>query len=48
MEVKTDHEGLAELSLPIPPDAQGEASLVVQVHHAGLTAAKKFRIKTKA
>src|SRR6266567_3311046 len=36
MQGQTDHEGLAEMSLPIPANAQGEASLVVKVHHAGL------------
>ena len=48
VEAQTGPEGLVELSLPLPPNPQGEASLVVQVHHAGTTASKKFRIKTKA
>jgi len=43
----SNHAGMVELTLPIPPGAQGEASLVVQVHHAGAAVAKKFRIKTK-
>jgi hypothetical protein len=44
-QAKTDHEGFVEVTLPIPPNAQGEASLVVQVNYAGASVAKKFRIK---
>lgn len=44
----TDAEGMVEVSLPIPPNAQGEANLVVQVSHDHHTVAKKFRIKLKA
>ena len=46
MQAHSNPGGLVELLLPIPPDAQGEATLVVQVQHEGLSAAKKFRVKT--
>jgi hypothetical protein len=47
-EGKTDAQGIVELSLPLPPNPQGEASLVVQVRYADVTSSKRFRIKTQA
>ena len=44
----TGSDGVAELSLPLPPNPQGEASLVVRVDHAGNATSKRFRIKTQA
>jgi hypothetical protein len=47
-EGRTNRGGLVELSLPLPPNPQGEASLVVKVSHSGVSKIKKFRIKTQA
>jgi ribosomal protein L12E/L44/L45/RPP1/RPP2 len=47
-EGKTNRGGMVELSLPLPPNPQGEASLVVKVSHSGVSKIKKFRIKTQA
>jgi hypothetical protein len=48
IEGKSDRGGMVQLSLPLPPNPQGEASLIVHVSHDGLKLAKKFRIRTKA
>jgi len=45
-EGRTNRGGMVELSLPLPPNPQGEASLVVKVSHSGVSRIKKFRIKT--
>lgn len=45
---QTDQNGLIELTLPIPMTPHGEANLVVQVSHGGISIAKKFKIKTQA
>jgi hypothetical protein len=47
-EGRTNRGGMVELSLPLPPNPQGEASLVVKASHAGVSKIKKFRIKTQA
>jgi hypothetical protein len=47
-EGRTDDQGVVELNLPLSPNPQGEASLVVQVSFGEVTISKKFRIKTKA
>jgi hypothetical protein len=47
-EGRTNRGGMVELSLPLPPNPQGEASLVVKVSHSGVSRIKKFRIKTQA
>jgi hypothetical protein len=48
VEGKANRGGMVELALPLPPNPQGEASLVVRVSHSGVSTIKKFRIKTKA
>lgn len=47
-QAETDPQGEVELSVPLPPNPQGEASLVVEVNCGEITASKKFRIKTQA
>jgi hypothetical protein len=44
----TDQDGLIELALPVPSQAQSDTKLVVQVHYSGISFAKKFRIKTQS
>jgi hypothetical protein len=44
----TNRGGMVELSLPLPTNPQGEASLVVRVSHSGISRIKKFRIKAQA
>ena len=48
VEGRTNRGGMVELSLPLPPNPQGEASLVVRVSHSDVSTIKKFRIKTQA
>lgn len=47
-EARADEQGVVELALPLPPNPQGEASLVVGVECGEVTLSKKFRIKTQS